>query len=104
MTRKEFYESIVKGAIDDVTVTYAAEQLKKITDVDEKKAAENAALAKKMITLLTKEPTTAGEVAKTLEISSQKASTHLRKLAAAGTIEQGEITLKGRTVKTYFTK
>lgn len=81
MTKREFFESIVNGQINEETIAMANELIAKMDATNaarrEKvtaKQAENQVLVEKLVQMLTDEPLTATDIAAALEVKVQKAS------------------------------
>lgn len=85
MTKKEFLTEIMNSNVSEELKQYAIEHLEKQTP----KQLENAALQDEIYSsYLGEEPVTAGEVAKAMEISTQKASALLLGLVSRGLAAQ----------------
>ena len=111
MTKREFYTAIMNGEIDEQVKLFAAEELEKMDAANEKrrntlskKAQENQPLLQQITDeILTDEPKTATDVAAVLEVSVQKASHLLRRLAEDGKVEKVDVKIKGKgTQKGYL--
>lgn len=81
MTKREFYEAIVNGTINEEIQAMAAESIEKMDaqnaarrEKTSKKALENAPLVDQIVGMLGEEPITATDIAAALEVSPQKAS------------------------------
>ena len=102
MTNREFLNAIATNeAIDETLRTEAANRIAKLDATNEarknkpsKTAIENAPLLDKIVSeVLTTELMTAGQVAETMGVSTQKASALLRQLAATGKVEVEDVKL-----------
>lgn len=111
MTNREFYTAVItlETATDEIK-TYAQERLAKLDATNEarknkpsKKATENAPLMEQIATeILTDEAITASQVAETLGVTTQKASSLLRALVADGRAVAMDVKLpKKGTCKAY---
>ena len=108
MTNREFYTAIVNGnEITDEIIAKAHEEIAKLDARNAKRAnslsktqKENAPLIAKIATLLTSEPKLASELAKEMEISTQKASALVKKVEGVSVCD---VKVKGKgTQKGYF--
>ena len=112
MTQREFFTTIVEGAIVTAEMeAFASHALANIDKANEsrrerqsKKAQENEPLLAQIETdILTVEPTTASNVAAILGTSTQKATALLRALVAAGRAQVQDIKVTGKGMqKGYF--
>ena len=107
MTNREFYTAIVNGTLTEDVVTKAHEEIEKLDARNAKRAntpsktqKENAPLIEKIASLLTSEPKLASELAKEMEISTQKASALVKKVEGVSVCD---VKVKGKgTQKGYF--
>lgn len=91
MTRREFYEAIVNGTINEEVTAMAAELIEKMDaanaarrDKVTAKKAENLELVEKVVEMLGSEPLTATDIAAALDVKVQKASALARMAVNAG--------------------
>lgn len=99
MTKREFYEAIVKAEVNEEIKEFAKEAIAKLDAANEKrrnatskKAAENAPLNERILNeILGHEPKTAADVAAVLEVTVQKASSLLVGLAKAEKIKSEDV-------------
>jgi len=107
MTQREFYTAVINGTITEDMVAFATESIEKLDARNAKRAStpsktqkENAPLIAKIATLLTSEPKLASELAKEMEISTQKASALVKKVEG---VSVTDVKVKGKgTQKGYF--
>ena len=107
MTNREFFNAVIANEITEDVIAHATEGLAKLdarnakrASAPSKKSIENAPLIAKIAELLTSEPKLASEVAKELEISTQKASALLRQIE---NVSVCDVKVKGKgTQKGYF--
>lgn len=107
MTNREFYTAIVNGTLTEDVVAKAHEEIEKLDARNAKRAntpsktqKENAPLIEKIASLLTSEPKLASELAKEMEISTQKASALVKKVEGVSVCD---VKVKGKgTQKGYF--
>lgn len=112
MTKREFYTAIANGEVDEQVKEFAAAELEKLDAANEKrrntmskKAQENLPLMKKIMDeILTEEPKTATDVSEILEVSVQKASGLLRRLAEDGKVEKVDVKIKGKGTQKGYSK
>ena len=106
MTRREMYEVIANGNINDEVIEMAKNEIIKMDERNakrrnnpSKKSIENEPIKAKIMEVLTEEPMSASEVAEKVEISVQKASALLRQIDG---LNVTEIKVKGKgKVKGY---
>lgn len=105
MTEREVMQAIVEGNVTEEVKTWAEARIVKLDEQNKKaaqkraeKRAENLPLIEKIQELLGEEPITASAIGEYLEVSTQKASSLLRKMEG---LKVTEIKAKGRTVKGY---
>ena len=106
MTKREMYEVIANGNINDEVIEMAKNELVKMDERNakrrnspSKKSLENEPIKEKIVGILGDEPMTASEVAEKVEISVQKASALLRQIDG---LNVTEIKVKGKgKVKGY---
>ena len=107
MTNREFFTAIVNSEVSDELKAFATESIAKLdarnakrSEKPSKKSLENAPLIAKIAEFLTSEPKLASEIAKELEISTQKASALLRQIDGVSVCD---VKVKGKgTQKGYF--
>ena len=107
MTNREFFTAIVNGTLTEDVVAKAHEEIEKLDARNAKRAntpsktqKENAPLIEKIASLLTSEPKLASELAKEMEISTQKASALVKKVEGVSVCD---VKVKGKgTQKGYF--
>ena len=107
MTQREFYNAVIAETSNADLASFAVEALAKLDTRNAKRAStpsktqkENAPLIAKIATLLTSEPKLASELAKEMEISTQKASALVKKVEGVSVCE---VKVKGKgTQKGYF--
>ena len=107
MTNREFYTAIVNSDLNDEMKAFATEAIEKLDARNAKRAStpsktqkENAPLIEKIASLLTSEPKLASELAKEMEISTQKASALVKKVEGVSVCD---VKVKGKgTQKGYF--
>ena len=107
MTNREFFTAIVNSDLNDEMKAFATEAIEKLDARNAKRAntlsktqKENAPLIEKIATLLTSEPKLASELAKEMEISTQKASALVKKVEGVSVCD---VKVKGKgTQKGYF--
>ena len=107
MTQREFFTAIVNSDLNDEMKAFATEAIEKLDARNAKRAntlsktqKENAPLIEKIATLLTSEPKLASELAKEMEISTQKASALVKKVEGVSVCD---VKVKGKgTQKGYF--
>ena len=87
MTNREFFTAIVNSDLNDELKAFATDAIAKLDARNAKRAStpsktqkENAPLIEKIASLLTSEPKLASELAKEMEISTQKASALVKKV------------------------
>ena len=111
MTKREMYEAIVNGNINEEVREFARNEIEKLNVANakrrekvSKKAAENAPLVERIVTgILGEEPLTATEVGEALGVSAQKASALCRRAVAEGRANVEEIKVKGKGVRKGYT-
>ena len=106
MTQREFFTAIVNSDLNDEMKAFAAESIEKLArnakraNTLSKTQKENAPLIEKIASLLTSEPKLASELAKEMEISTQKASALVKKVEGVSVCD---VKVKGKgTQKGYF--
>lgn len=107
MTNREFYTAIVNSDLNDEMKAFATDAIAKLDARNAKRAStlsktqkENAPLIEKIASLLTSEPKLASELAKEMEISTQKASALVKKVEGVSVCD---VKVKGKgTQKGYF--
>lgn len=109
MTNREFLTAVSTNAVTEDVIAYAAAQLVKMDEANERRknkpsktAEANAPILENITGILTAEPQTATDIAGLVGISTQKASALLRQLVASGVAVQSEVKVPKRgTVKAY---
>lgn len=98
MTRREFYEAIVNGTINEEVTAMSAELIEKMDaqnaarrDKVTAKKAENLELVDKVVEMLGSEPLTATDIAAALDVKVQKASALCRMAVNAGRATSTEV-------------
>ena len=107
MTNREFYTAIVNSDLNDEMKAFATDAIAKLDARNAKRAStpsktqkENSPLIEKIATLLTSEPKLASELAKEMEISTQKASALVKKVEGVSVCD---VKVKGKgTQKGYY--
>ena len=111
MTKREFFTAVMNGEIDEQVKLFASEEIEKMEAANEKrrntlskKAQENQPLLRRITDeILTDEPKTATDVAAVLEVSVQKASGLLRRLAEDGLATKVDVKIKGKGTQKGYT-
>ena len=106
MTKREMYEAIINGNVNEEVIEMAKSEIIKMDEKNEKRkntpskvAIANEPIKAKIKEVLTHEPQSASEVAEKVEISVQKASALLRQIDG---LAVSEIKVKGKgKVKGY---
>ena len=106
MTKREMFEAIVNGNINEEVIEMAKAEIVKMDErnakrknAPSKKSIANEPIKAKIVEVLTHEPQTASEIAGKVEISIQKASALLRQIEGLAVTE---IKVKGKgKVKGY---
>ena len=110
-TRREMLNVIVAGGeINDDLKDWAANEIAKLDAANEKrrnklskKAEANLPIIAAIEEVLTSEPQTATVIGEKVGVSTQKASSLLRKVVASGFAEKVDVKVKGKgTQKGYF--
>jgi predicted HTH transcriptional regulator len=109
MTNREFYTAIANGTINEEVIAHATASLTKMDEANEKRknkpsktAEANAPILVALTEALTADYQTASDLATTVGISTQKASSLLRQLVANGTAVATDIKVpKKGTCKGY---
>ena len=107
MTNREFFTAIVNGTLTEDVVAKAHEEIEKLDARNAKRAntlsktqKDNLPLIEKIASLLTSEPKLASELAKEMEISTQKASALVKKVEGVSVCD---VKVKGKgTQKGYY--
>ena len=110
MTKREFLNVVAESNMADEIKEYAKAQLEKMDYANEKrrnkmskKALENVPIIEEIEKMLTSEPQTATVIGEKIGISTQKASSLLRKIVAEGKCEKIDVKIKGKgTQKGYL--
>lgn len=110
MTKREFLNVVAESNMADEIKEYAKAQLEKMDYANEKrrnklskKALENLPIIEEIEKMLTSEPQTATMIGEHVGISTQKASSLLRKVVASGFAEKVDVKVKGKgTQKGYL--
>ena len=111
MTKREMFEAIVNGEMNDEIKEMAAAEIEKLDKANEarrnrvsKKAQENAPLIDRIVDeILGEEPKTATEIAAVLGVSVQKASALARAAAKAERATQVDVKVKGKGTQKGYT-
>lgn len=106
MTKREMFEAIINGNINEEIIEMAKNEIVKMDErnakrkgAPSKKAIENEPIKEKIVGVLTHEPQSASEIAEKVEISTQKCSALLRQIDG---LEVSELKIKGKgKVKGY---
>lgn len=106
MTKREMYEAIINGNVNEEVIEMAKSEIIKMDEKNAKRkntpskvAIANEPIKAKIKEILTHEPQSASEVAEKVEISVQKASALLRQIDG---LAVSEIKVKGKgKVKGY---
>ena len=107
MTNREFFTAIVNGTLTEDVIAKAHEEIEKLDARNAKRAntlsktqKDNLPLIEKIASLLTSEPKLASELAKEMEISTQKASALVKKVEGVSVCD---VKVKGKgTQKGYY--
>ena len=107
MTNREFYTAIVNGTLNDDVIAHASEAIVKLDERNAKRSSKpsktqiaNEPIIKAIAEVLTSEPMRASEIAETLGISVQKASSLVKKVDG---VSVTDVKVKGKGVqKGYF--
>ena len=109
MTNREFYTNIANGNITEAEKEFALAAIAKMDETNEKRknkpsktAVENAPVIEALTNALTSDPQTAADLGAQVGISTQKASSLLRQIVAAGAAVATDIKVpKKGTCKGY---
>ena len=109
MTNREFLTAVSTNAVTEDVIAYAAAQLVKMDEANEKRknkpsktAEANAPIVASLTNALTADPQTAADLAEAVGISTQKASSLLRQIVASGVAVATDIKVPKRgTCKGY---
>lgn len=111
MTKREFYEAIVNGTMNDELKETAASYIEKMdaSNAARKtkltaKQVENEELKGRIAAVLTEAPQTASEICGQFEIKVQKASALLRQLVEAGKASAVEVKIPKKGMQKGYTK
>lgn len=105
MTKREMFEAIVNGNINEEIIEMAQKEIVKMDEKNakrrngiSKKAQENEPIKVAIHDFLKgcEDPTTASAIAEKVEISTQKASALCRQMVADGRLTSTEIKVKGK--------
>ena len=106
MTKREMFEAIINGNINEEIIEMAKNEIVKMDERNAKRkntpsktAVANEPIKAQIVEVLTNEPMTASEVAEKVEISTQKASALLRQIEGL-TVTEVKVKGKGK-VKGY---
>lgn len=109
MTNREFYNAVINAEVSEELKSFAQNAIEKMDARNEKRSSKpskvaiaNAPLKEQILTLVNDKSLTTAEVAKALEVSTQKASALLRQMCVDGTLTSFEVKVpkKGK-VKAY---
>lgn len=110
MTNREFFENIINGTVGTEEIEHAKAEIEKLNarnakraNTPSKKSVENEPIKANIADFLNgKDFTVASEIAKGLELSTQKVSALCRQMVENGTLTVTEIKVKGKgTQKGY---
>ena len=103
MTNREFFTAIANSNITEDVIAHAVVSLEKMDATNEarknkpsKTAIENAPIVEALTNALTADPQTAADLGAAVGISTQKASSLLRKIVAAGVAVATDISVPKR--------
>lgn len=103
MTNRDFYSAIINGTINEEVVAKATEELGKLDARNDKRRntlskeqLANEEFKKSMVEFIGESKLTASEIAKGLEISTQKVSALAKQLVDNGTLVKEEVAVKGK--------
>lgn len=104
MTNREFFTAVANGNVTEEVIAHASAAISKLDaalekrkNTPSKKDVENAPILEAITNALTTEPVVAADIATAVGISTQKASSLLRKLVASGvaTVTEVKVPKKG---------
>lgn len=109
MTTREFYTAVQNANVDDALKEFATSAIQKMDEKNRKRSSKptkvqikNVPIKEAINKILCSEPLTASQVAQALNISVQKASNLLWRMAEEGIATTQEIRIKGKgKVKGY---
>ena len=109
MTKKDFYNAIINGSINDEVVEFAENELKTMTEKsaalkakNEEKNAPGFAAIREFFNVHGEGQALTSEVAEGTDMTTSKASALLRKMAESGELIQEEVKVSGKgTRKAY---
>lgn len=104
MTQREFFENIINGTIGTEEIDHAKAEIEKLNarnakraERPSKKAVENEPIKANIADFLNdKDFTIASEIAKALELSTQKVSALCRQMVADGMLAVTDVKVKGK--------
>ena len=107
MTQRDFYNAVINANINEEMTSFASEAIAKLDARNAKRAntksktqIANEPIIKAIAEVLTSEPMRASEIAETLGISVQKASSLVKKVEG---VQSVDVKVKGKgTQKGYF--
>ena len=111
MTKREMFEAIVAGEMNEELQEMAAKEIEKLDAANarrreqvSKKAQENAPLIEKIVgEILGEEPMTATMVGEKLGVSTQKASALCRQAVRDGQADVTDVKIKGKGMQKGYT-
>lgn len=102
-TMRDFLNAVIDNKVDDEVVDFAKAEIAKLDKRNEKRAnapsktaVANEPIKNSILEILTDEPKTAGDVAKAVDISTQKASALLRQMVAEEKVVATDIKVSGK--------
>lgn len=109
MTNREFFSAISELNIDSELVDFAKSEIAKLDarnakrrDTLSKEQKANEAVKAEMLNVISTNTMVASEIAKAMELSTQKVSALCRQLVADGALIASDVKVKGKgTVKAY---
>ena len=103
MTNREFYNSVINGTITKNEIDFAKAEIEKLDARNDKRRntltkeqIANDGLKKDIVKVIGNGKMIASDIAKALEISTQKVSALAKQLVDNGTLTKSEITIKGK--------
>ena len=103
MTNREFFTAVANGTMNDEVMAHATSAIEKLDaallkrkNAPSKKDIENAPILEAITNALTTEPVVAADIATSVGISTQKASSLLRQLVVSGVAVSIDISVPKR--------